>query len=301
MTNSTDSNDTPGLLLGVYLAEACVIVIVNSLALAVFLKKKFRAKKSTYLLVNLTVADLMVGFTTIFRTMKKLTGVDFKLFDIICLLINYISVSASLFSFTAIAMERAYAILKPLKHRLLRKKTYFIGIVIIWKAAVFIDIAKILQLAKDIHGIEYRILLAIKISFGLFLLVIVFSCYLAIWIKVKLAKPLPNQRPANNNNNRLTSTLFTVTFVSLICFIPIGITRLGEVFNRDGIFKSLFPLAAAMIYGNSFINFIIYSSRMPEFRKELRTIIKKCCYEQQVQENVPSSFLQNSEGRGQSP
>ncbi|XP_032223348.2 neuropeptide FF receptor 2 [Nematostella vectensis] len=272
MENITGSNgEISGFVLAIYLSETCVIVVLNLLALCVFLTKTFCIKKSNFLLLNLTVTDLLVGLSLGAKTLNEIfKPSEYDLLARIFDFFSTLSVNVSICSFTAMAMERSYAIVVPMRHRLLGNKTYAIGIVLIWVAAIFVEIIKYL--------LYRRIVVIIKMLLGASFLVVVFVCYLAIWIKVKFAKPLPNRSRTNRNNIKLTITLFIVTLMSTSCFLPsIVLILVSDYYDFT---VQLLPFV--LVYANSFINFLIYSVRMPEFRKELCKVLRKCLSPSQV-------------------
>ncbi|XP_032220878.2 QRFP-like peptide receptor [Nematostella vectensis] len=282
----------------IVLSEAMIIVVANTLALAVFLRKTFRIKKSNYLLLNLTVADLLVGLSLIVSETDEVASFKSGVFKTTCTLFNVISTDGSLFSFTGIAIERAYAVLAPLKHRLLGNKPYIIVIFLVWVAASVVNLGVIIILINE-QAIG-SILVNLKMAVTFISLVVVFLCYLAIWIKVKFDKSLPNGRQAKRST-KLTFTLFIVTLVSLVCYLPtITLVVLHiDWLHKDGTRKLFYPVLV-LLYANSFVNFIIYSVRMPEFKKELfkifRNFLPLCA--QSSQEEFPS-YLQHMESRGQ--
>ena len=68
MTNETavylsrSQEDT--VWLAVIVSESIVIVIINAFTLIAFSRSRQLRKRSTYLVINLTVADLMIGLVT---------------------------------------------------------------------------------------------------------------------------------------------------------------------------------------------------------------------------------------------
>lgn len=104
----------------------------NTISIVVFWKQRSTLKRTSYVLINLSVADLMVGVGVIN--------------DIVCLPIrnNVCQISektnlvdatcgiASLSFLVLIALERLYAIVSPLRHRTTKTSTYFYFIGATW-------------------------------------------------------------------------------------------------------------------------------------------------------------------------
>ncbi|EDO47057.1 predicted protein [Nematostella vectensis] len=250
------------------LPEGIVITFVNSLALLVFLSKTFRVNKSTYLLVNLTVADLLVGLTLIIIGSYDFGG-D-KKDNVLNMFsrINIVSAMCSLFTFTVIAVERAYAILAPYRHRQLGRRPYLCAIALAWVVPLGAYIGFIFESNGEI--IQGMIALIFVISS----LAVIMSCYLAIWIRVKFKRNFSNGRQ-NVSNTKLAVTLFLVTVASLLCYLPFSAILIHFIWIKmesSPIIDYFVPL----LYANSFINFFFYSLRMPDFRRQLYKLIRQC-------------------------
>ncbi|XP_032241227.2 apelin receptor [Nematostella vectensis] len=278
MDNHTDSLEE--LLVSIapiQLAEAVVIVIVNSLALAVFLSKSFRIKKSSYLLVNLTVADLMVGLTLFGLALCSLAGPTLlEKYRYIWSVANGISVDGSLFSFTVIAIERTYAIFAPFKHRQLTAKHYTLAISMSWLLSILLEIPIMLKNANILAVTTTYIFTvrSIKIVLAIIGLLMVVGCYMAIWIKLKFCNSSPNARFARSNN-KLTQTLFIVTVLSFLCYLPMAAYTI-YYFWFGSPQRQIYQYCIILLHVNSFANFLVYSYRIPEFRRELWRILCKC-------------------------
>ncbi|XP_032234835.2 sphingosine 1-phosphate receptor 3 [Nematostella vectensis] len=294
MTNDTTSTTPLNILIGVQFVEAVLIIFANSLALAAFLSKTFRVKKSTYFLINLTVADLMVGTSVIFLSVYHASSIKAGAYNRASNAFRFVALNASLCSFTAISVERAYAVLAPFRHRLLGKKPYIIGIAMTWVYAFVSASRQILQLSS-------KMLLAVLINLALFILGVLVVCYLTICIKVKFFTPLPSRR--QNSNAKLTVTLFLMTFVSLLCFLPSVAIASHEILINNGDDNKLdIHFAWPILYINSFINVLVYSFRMEDFKRELHRKVRACyssCMRGETTQEVVPKYLQTSKLRGE--
>ena len=73
-------------------------------------------------------------------------------------------------------------------------------------------------------------------------------------------------------NIKLSKTLFTVVCVSIVCLAPSASFYIVSCFNQallDGVLKYIFIILGQT---NSLVNPIIYSFRMPIFRKTLKQL-----------------------------
>ncbi|XP_015747457.1 PREDICTED: apelin receptor B-like [Acropora digitifera] len=117
----------------IVIIEATLVCLGNAFTIFVFWRQRASLKKACCLLVNLAIADLLVGASTLVRVAGKpspkhqplflgdISSVFFCLFttvSVLCLLV--------------ISLERAYAVLWPLRHRVARTRTYIIGIAFAW-------------------------------------------------------------------------------------------------------------------------------------------------------------------------
>lgn len=96
------------------------------------------------------------------------------------------------------------------------------------------------------------------------------SCaYALIWFYSKRKDPRLSQNNHVRNKN-LAKTLFIVTVLSLITWLPFAV-----VFNFSSIIESssvINRVTRCLQLGNSFINPIVYSLRMPVFRQIVKNM-----------------------------
>ncbi|EDO36601.1 predicted protein [Nematostella vectensis] len=271
--NTSGTEESVQLTYLVQLPEAVIIIAANSVALAVFLRKTFRLKKSVYLLINLTLADLLVGVSLALMALHNLGELTRDALYSVASMVNWMSILVSLYSFTAIAAERAYAILAPIKHRMLGAKQYILWISLTWGFAVIGEFHTIMAHFRPQLFHHGYIFLALKITLALLSLVIILGCYTAILVRVRYSTPV---NPRRGGNLKLTLTLFIATLLSFLCFLPAATLALHVTwFDRTA--GSYYSYLTPVLHLNSFINFVLYSSRMPEFRRELCAIFARCC------------------------
>jgi hypothetical protein len=134
-------------------------VLGNSIALAVFLNKSFLVKKSSYLLVNLTIADLLVGVSGLIAEILLGTVLtsstnwwkDTMSFHIQAAMILF-NVRSSILTLSVISIERVFAVFWPFHHRLAKRWHYFTAIGTVWFLSVIDHIDDILTLALQYTG-----------------------------------------------------------------------------------------------------------------------------------------------------
>ena len=101
------------------------------------------------------------------------------------------------------------------------------------------------------------------------LMLIISGCYIGIWRKYKQGGNLlqaQNRRLARNNKQS-TKTLLVITLVVLMSWLPLVITNTICVYVP--VSHDVLLFVNLLNFSNSFANPVIYSLRIPEFRKAL--------------------------------
>lgn len=118
----------------VFSAEFLVISIINVITVIAFARIRHLRKRSTYLIINLTVVDLLVGAVTgpLFVHHKDEKSNSFTLARIILWAIEINFPIASQVNLALISLESLHATLFPFRHCLITKWFYFKTIVGSW-------------------------------------------------------------------------------------------------------------------------------------------------------------------------
>ena len=182
---------------------------------------------------------------------------------------------ASVFFLVLILLERSFALKRPLRHRVTSTKVYTHGIVIVWLAGIALGALKLLPI-YGIFDLKYYVV-AYSVIIALSLLLICFS-YLSIRKRFCKRNPVLDtgySRKSVEQNTKLSKTLFIVIGASVALWAPSM-----SLHNLGLLCEGLFPGFVNYIFGmfhltNSLINLIIYSLRMPLFRKILQQLKNK--------------------------
>ena len=128
--------------LAVLLTLSLAIIILNLITIIVFIKNRSLRKRSTYLMINLTVADMLAR---IFSTDEfSLLGANLcNLWEhivpvklaVYMTFFSFLFPVASVTNISAISLERLHATLLPLRHRVMQKWIYGLIVAIIWVTA----------------------------------------------------------------------------------------------------------------------------------------------------------------------
>ena len=173
--------------------------------------KRASLKRPCYLLINLAVADLLVGATELISTATITIPKGKVIFEFVnewaAIVGSFANIS--LLFLLVISLERAYAVLWPLRHRVASTQTYIISISLIWEAGVCVMTVFLFTLNDKI---------AKKTSF-LIINSLLFVCLCVILATcMTIRKRLRNTNPAVEAHNRktieqnvkLSKTLFVV-------------------------------------------------------------------------------------------
>ncbi|CAH3144154.1 unnamed protein product [Porites lobata] len=271
--------------LAVFLTVSATIVTVNLLTIVLFIKNGSLRTRAMYLVINLTVADMFVGG---FSNFYLFAGLDFiceivkmnlslHLVRIAEFLIYWPSLT-SLTNIAAISFDRMYATICPFRYRVVKKWVYGVTIAGVWVLAAIISTASAL-LAEYWGKWSYHIYL--WQSWCCLCLIVICVSYSSIAVKF-LCGAHPQHHGAASRQRKLTVTLFIMTIVSLLMWLPHAaiaifihssasswMSRLSpeESFRLNYSLKVLFVM-------NSLVNPIVYAIRILEFRKVSLALLK---------------------------
>ena len=260
----------------VFLFEAVLIVTGNLLTIGLFAKEKKLRKKSLFLVVNMAFADLISGAVSLPLYVYLYIGPMYRLWkrdtSNITLPIGWHVTDttfsqASLISAVFIAVERFYAIYWPLKHRTLSTKAYYITIVIIWTLALLVS--AVFNPVK--YLISDKAAIYAWMSFPLLFLFIVCACNIGICRTFHKRNVSPQQGTRASQSQRLTVTLLLVSTVSLLSWLPL-VTANYIFFVQNITIPNkflIYNIINILNFSNCFVNSVVYSLRIPEFRQSL--------------------------------
>lgn len=267
-----------------YAIMAVAIIVNNMAAITVFWNSPLLRKFGNFFLVNLAVADLMVGaialpmyihliYNTSFLSYNS-QNAELKPFQAVHIAFDVFSGMASVLTLTVISLERIYAIYYPLRYRSLSKAAYFIILAEVWVLAGALSGMWMLTIFDVIHQDFFAFSLAI-VSFTS--LTVMFTAYAALWLKIKLWTRNQNRALGEKERN-LAVAIAIVTVVFLLTWSPFHIMNILINFKAslfDGFPYQVIYLAKFLQYSNSFVNPVIYCFKISEFRRELKSMLTR--------------------------
>lgn len=260
----------------VYVIEHVAIVILNAVTIVAFMKNCNLRKRSTYLLVNLAIVDMLVGLTgpwTVYelgmycKLWQDLLAGWAKVLGQACRVTFIIS---SLLNITVISLERLHATVCPFRHRFVKKWVYWIVIVVNYLVAALIS-ATLSKAVNILSKYSFKQLYLLFSSFTLICIFVVFCSYILILIKVRCS-PQPRHHVKVSRERKLTVTLFIVTFVSLLAWLPYIVQSLHYFTSFP---SHLACFVVLLLITNSLVNPLLYAIRIPEFKRTLKAMFCK--------------------------
>ena len=260
-----------------FIIELSVIFLLNAFTLAIYTRNRHLRKPSTYLIINLTVADLLVG--TVGTVLVRLSFFvpdklerdlelkqAFSWQSFVYLTLTELFPVASLANISLISLERLHATLFPFRHCVIGKRVYLTTIFCSWLFSLTLSCVFSLLDLRASPAFPY------VFSSYIFLSLLILNVSFVIIIStVKNNPPSPNAGPALSKERKLTVTLFTVNVVSVLTILPFVIWIVIAHHIQSKLCHAVFlriEFSFDLLYlFNSIINPLIYAIRMQEFRK----------------------------------
>ena len=260
----------------VFLIESVAIVLVNLLSITLFMKTRNLRTLAMFLVINLTIADMLVGGFSSIRLFKLLgLGCDIVNISLTKEGSNIISFFfywfrlSSLTSIAAISLDQLHATLRPLGHRVIKKWVYGVIIAGVWVLTAIISTAIVIV---RLLGEERWHSFYLWQSYNCLCLFFICVSYASIVVKC-LCGAHPQHHGAASTQRKLTVTLFIMTIVSLLMWLPyVIVTFVYSKTARMESYQTKLRVQYSLLafsHINSLANPIVYTIRMPKFRKAL--------------------------------
>ena len=268
------------------------VVAVNLLSIILFVKNSNLRTRAMYLVINLTVVDMFVGGGSTFSVAFYLLLYGCEAGNIFLTLPEWspikavLSVTKKLLPLTSVAgiavisLDRMHATFRPFRHRNIKKWAYGVTIAGVWILTAMIVIPfPLIRLYGNLQQ-QWQLVFPSYLwrSYCCLCLIVICVSYTSIALKFRCGTRPPSHGAANRQR-KLTVTLFMMTIVSLLLWLPFVVYTfvLGSVVVRFSFLTRLrWRLSFSLLYiTNSLVNPIIYTIRMPEFRRALLILFKR--------------------------
>lgn len=305
MNSSNSSTSLPGtasVSLGPWFVafgvEALIIIVGNLITILAFATRKTSKKGRYLLLINLSIADLLVGAIPLPLYLSYLGSfLSFwqlhwgKALEITLFGVDVLLGFASVMTLTVISLERVYATVVPVAYRGLKRRNYWFSVALIWVVA-FSTAGVCLVSNYVLNSLEITTYVSMSLLSALCCVISV--SYITIWYRIKSKRRNIRQK-TNEYENKLALTLFIVTVTSLAAWLPFVIVNVLFVFSSIHFSFNFVYFSKILHYGNSFVNPIVYSLRMPEFRKSVVRMFSLRSSQRRLAGHQPSNLCSVTE------
>ena len=228
-----------------------------SIHINILFKRRLR-KRPHFFLISLAFADLLVGLIPVpllimMADSSIIARFVYRSMDLFAGL-------SSIFTLAAISLERLHAIVRPLRHRQLTLHSYAIAIATPWILSIIVTSVPVFPFITYIQTSS-----VIIISLSTPLLITCVSC--CIWRKQasRIRSEVRERKDVH-----LNKTLLLITAVFVFSWLPFQVLPILMSFCIScQILHMILYVGKFLQYSNSFMSFLVYCFRMPDFRKAL--------------------------------
>ena len=261
----------------VCITQLMMVFIINAFTLVVFARSRHLRRRNTYLIMNLTVADLLIAAVSgpEFILLLKENKRPKKGFGVlhVYLIISDMCWIASLGNLVLISLERLHATLYPFRHCLLGKSIYYKTIIFSWFGAL--TLACGLQISRMIDvplADRYPWIIYICLT-----LAVLTTSYVIIISKFIRRPHVQQIGSVMSAERKLSVTLFIVRAASILTLLPWVIIICIEMSSDRYLWLKFTPMkiGSTLYHLNSILNPVIYAIRLPEFRRALKELFCK--------------------------
>ena len=258
----------------VCITQLMMVFIINAFTLVVFARSRHLRRRNTYLIMNLTVADLLIAAvsgpeTILLLKENKRPKKGFGVLHVY-LIISDMCWIASLGNLVLISLERLHATLYPFRHCLVGKSIYYKSIIFSWFGAL--TLACGLQISRMIDvplADRYPWIIYICLT-----LAVLTTSYVTIISKFIRRPHVQQIGSVMSAERKLSVTLFIVRAASILTLLPWVIIICIEMSSDRYLWLKFTPMkiGSTLYHLNSILNPVIYAIRLPEFRRALKEL-----------------------------
>ena len=275
----------------IFITEFLLILMINAITIIAFARIRHLRKRSTYLIISLTVADLLVGAVAgpLFLYHKPKENQYFSWPELITWAVKLTFIIASPMNLSLISLDRLHAILFPLSfpslfpsphtaplyyYCLTTKWSYFRFIIGSWFITLLFGS---LMAGLNLNGPHSSFAYA-RTSFDVVNLLVLAVSYIVVLVNV-YRKPHSRNSAALQAERKLSTTLSIVTGVSVLTILPWAIYKsLPQDTRANQTSMSIIDIhntLAGISFANSIVNPFVYAIRMQEFRKAITKLVSR--------------------------
>ncbi|NXC35044.1 S1PR4 protein, partial [Campylorhamphus procurvoides] len=290
LTHRQPEEEGMGLGRTAFVIISCLIILENLVVLLAILRC-LRARRWVYsCIASITVSDLLAGIA--YLSNLCLSGKKtFQLSPQLWFLregILFIALAASTFSLLVTAIERYSAMVRPIAENEASKTLRLRSLIIsCWLLAFILGLLPLLgwnclcdfsacSVLLPLYSKNY--ILFSVVMFSIILLGII-GLYISIFQLVQASSKQTSSRHSRKRSLRLLKTVLMILGAFIICWSPLFVLLLFDVFCETKSCTHLHSLdwTLALALLNSGVNPIIYSLRSVEVRRAVGNLLCCCC------------------------
>ena len=250
-----------------WLTQFIMMFIINAFTLVVFGRSRHLRRRNTYLIMNLTVADLLIAAVSGPETilLLKENNRPKKGFGVlnVYLIISDMCWIASLGNLVLISLERLHATLYPFRHYcLVGKRIYYKIIIFSWLGAFTLAcVLHIIRMKDPALADRYPWIIYIFLT-----LAVLTTSYVIIISKFIRRPHVQQLGSVMSAERKLSVTLFIVSAASILTLLPyLIIICIAISSDRSYLWIEFTPVKIALTFYhlNSILNPVIYAIRLP--------------------------------------
>ena len=261
--------------IAVWVTQFIMVFIINAFTLVVFARSRHLRRRNTYLIINLTVADLLIAAVAgpeailLFKPNKRpKTGLG-----VLYVIISDMCWIASLGNLALISLERLHATLYPFRHCLVRKRIYYKIITFSWFGALTLACGLQISYINGAHlANQYQWIVYVFLT-----LAVLTTSYVIIISKFIRKAHVQQLGSVMSAERKLSVTLFIVSAASTLTLLPPVIIMCIAISSDRYLWIKFTPMkiASTFYHLNSILNPVIYAIRLTEFRRALKELFRK--------------------------
>ncbi len=274
----------------VYIFWGLFSITGNSLTLLVIFKYDELQTTSNFLVVSLSLADLLAGATgTPLTIINKTSSVGSSLWVTTCILREisyYISCSMNAFSISWMSVDRLIYIEKPFEyHELVTKKRLLVGLIISWLYIIILMTSIVLKVKSSLKVFEFCEIVPgsdwynfVIVPHFVFFTILAIVAYSRIsFIAFQQSKRIHNQSMDPNEGSsaqmKITKMMAMVVGTYLALYVPVIVCGLFLSFNGSEVGSNILQFVVALYNANTWINPVIYGFKNKDIRKGYKKIV----------------------------
>ena len=256
---------------------AILAIFGNSLVITAFVCFKKLRTRTIYFVVGLAAADILVGLlsipfwiaTLISIWLESVSWMNNSLLYRAFIALDVFSGIASILHLLLISLERLYAIGWPVRHRVSSRRSYLLSASMAW--CISLGAAAMFVPEKNVTHFPRFLLLQLCFFIPLTLICIT---YIMMGIIVKC-----HTHDSNSwNHLKETKLILTILFL-IILFIAawapfMAVNIITFLCVKCSIPNNVVYFSKLLHYSNSAVNPLVYSYRLPEFKKAVYILLK---------------------------